>query len=1168
MTVQFITGPAGSGKTTYVMQQVSDTLKINNQKKIIILVPEQASFCYQYELITQYSMPGVMTLEVLSFQRLARTIMQQSGGLARQNIDDLGKLLVMRRMIQESSEQYPYFSQSINRSGYLTKLGDTIQELKRYCISPDLLYSTLKSNQNNGSLLGSKLEELSALYTSYEAFLAQSYIDSEDALNILIKQLEYTAYLQNTEIWVDEFYDFTPQELIVLGKLMHCAESVHIVLPIDHNTNHPGRKAVFHHTEKIYQKLSLLAMKHGVEVLPDCVFSETARWKQCDELAFLEQQYFCMDGKNYDYEPSNVALIECQNRMSEVDYAARTIRNLCREEGYRYSDIAIFTRGEQYTHILETVFVDYDIPYFVDHKETVHQHPLTELILSIFEIVQNHWSYQSVFHMLKTGLLPFAQHEIDILENYVLQYGIRGNAWYRDENWQYPISNIASENQEERLLYLNDFRKRIAGPIYAFQIAVEEPQKASGFIQALYHLLDQYEIAAKLESLCNEAIACELLEQAQVHQQIWNKLIHIFDQMTNLLQDTFLTVEEFSVILQAAVQNLDLGLIPSSLDQVFIGSLAHSRARNLKAVFVLGLNEGVFPAKIVQTGFFSDNEKHQLQEWGIQLAHDSAETIHDEQFLIYLALTRASEKLFLSYALSDDEGKALRPSVIVDRLHRLFPRLTAQFAQWPPDDHQEVIAYLNHRQKALGLLGGYLNNSNSSKEETVWSDLYRWFLNHPDEKFIWFQNNLKMTDSVSSRSLSHAELFGSPLNLSVSALETYRKCPYRYFLTYGLRLQERKLYQIEAIDTGTFYHAAIEAFSSYLLEHNLSWESLDAESVKRIMKQIVDHLAPQLQHQILMSSGRYQYIRFKLEKTLEKTALLLMEHGKRGAFVPIALEVDFGGANSKIPGYHMILKDGTSMYLQGKIDRIEHAAANNSSYLRVIDFKSGKQGLDLTEVYYGLKIQLLTYLSVAMKYYETLMPEDTILLPAGVLYYFFKNEILSAEGPVKAEEAELMHQKAVRADGLLLADMNALKLADNQLDVGNSTLLPVNLLSKAAPYIDNPEEYARLNDPMELFGKRNHTVVSKEQMLLLMEYVQKMILDFGEEIHKGNIAVQPCRLRQFSSCQYCNYQAICHIQTLDFNSACMDLPPLSKEEIWSKLEMEHNTAIQESTGKE
>lgn len=1149
MAVQFIIGPAGSGKSHHVMRTIADTLQQEPRKKIIIMLPEQATFTYQYELINQYGLSGVLTLEILSFQRLARNVMQQTGGLARQNVDDLGKLLILRRFLQQEADAYSYLNHSVNRPGYLIKIGQTFQEMKRYQITSQKLEQTIKAQQLPQTVFTSKLQELSRLYTRYEAFIAQDYLDSEDILDILLERLEENNLFCDTDIWMDEFYDFTPQEFAIIEALMKQAANVSIALPADVDYLNLGRQSVFHSTGKTLKRLRQLAFDNQIPVLPD-EKRYPVRWQYADDLAFLEQQYFSIGTQRYEQETRHLSLLQGQNRISEVDAAARMIRKLCRENGYRYNEIGIFTRGDQYELLLETVLTDYDIPYFLDHKEAVRQHPLTELLLAAFEIIRSNWSYQSVFRFLKTELLPFEQNALDVLENYVLQYGIRGSAWYQQKDWCY------GQESEEVLAMLNALRKQIAGPLRNLQLALAEPQRANQMIQALYTILDDFTVPEKLEQLCREAVEHHLLDTAQVHQQIWDKVIQIFNQISQILQDSLLSAEEFAVILHSAFDNLNLGLLPNSLDQVFIGSLSHSRSRGLKAVFVLGLNEGIFPAKGGQEGFFTDLEKQTLRDMGLELAPDSREQLYDEQLLIYLALTRASDYLSLSYSLSDEDGKALRPSGIVDRIKRLYPQLREQSVQWPPDEGQQLLPYLNHPGKAMGLLGSHLSRQETPEQQEIWSELYNWFLRHQTPLFEAVQRSLTHEEQLAQRSLVSTQIYGTPLHLSVSALEKYRQCPYSYFLTYGLRLKARMLYQMEAVDIGSFYHAAIEQFSTYLLEQNISWQSLDAEQVKGIMAMIVDRLAPAMQNEILLSTGRYRYLRHRLQKTLERSALLLMEHGQKGDFVPVALEADFGTSNSKLPRWEITLQDGTKLTLQGRIDRIEQANLGNSHYLRIIDFKTGTQGLSLTDIYYGLKIQLLTYLEVALDYYQQLLPPGEEVLPAGVLYYFFRSGILSTDGPIQADEAEQLHFAKMKADGLLVADMNALKLAERELSTGGSTLLPVSLLTKAAPYLEDPDAFDLLEDPLSLFGKRNHTVITREQLHLLLQHTKQMIASLGDEIHRGTIAVRPCRIRQFTGCQYCSYQAICQIQTMDFEKTLEELPLLERDEIWKRLEQQ------------
>jgi len=1157
LAVQFIIGPAGSGKSTYVMDTVTAQLRSNRRKKMILLVPEQATFCYQYELVNQHGLSGVLTLELLSFQRLARNILQQTGGLASTMLDDFGKLLLLRRLLQVQPAQYPFFSRSADRPGYLLQIGQTFQEFKRCQITNTLLQDTIRQQALPETLFTCKLQELSQLYTQYEAASAQTYLDGEDVLELLIERLQQTDLLRDTEIWVDEFYDFTAQEYTILGLLMERAANLYIVLPADPQDHSMGRQTAFHSTGRTLRRLRDIAAERQVPVLSDHCMITSQRWQAQPDLAFLERQYFAIGNSHWNDAPQHLELWQGQNRLSEVDAVARKIRQLCRTAGYRYGEIGIFTRGDQYELLLETVLTDYEIPYFMDHKETVRQHPLTELLLAVFEILRSNWSYQSIFRFLKTPLLPFDQSAVDLLENYVLQYGIRGSAWYQEKDWHY------GQLPEETLALFNLLRRQIAKPLRIVQQAMAEPQTADQFVRTLYRFLEDFTVPQQLEQLCQAAVEADLLETAQVHQQIWDKLIFIFDQMAQLLGDTLLSAEEFAVILKTAFDHLDLGLLPSSLDQVFVGALAHSRSRNLKVVFVLGLNEGVLPAKVEQNGFFNDREKQLLREMGLTLSPDSNEQLYDEQFLIYLALTRASQQLCLSYSLSDADGKALRPSSVVERLHRLYPALEEIAVQWPPRETQTILPYLNHPAKAVGLLGAHLTKAEPSETQQVWAGLYQWFVEHPTILFDRVRQSLTHREQLAQRQLNNTALYGSPLRLSVSALERYRQCPYSYFLTYGLRLQQRLQYKMEAVDVGQFYHAAIERFSSYLLEQKISWQQLDADQVRLFMGQIVEQLAPALQNEILLSTGRYRYLRHRLQKTLERSALFLLEHGQKGDFVPVALEADFGTSHSKLSQWTIQLQDGTQLRLQGRIDRVEAATRGDVRYLRVIDFKTGTQGFTLTDVYYGLKIQLLVYLQVALQYYQQLTPPGQTLLPAGVLYYFFRSGVIAADGPLDRDAAQMLHMHQMRANGLLVADLQALKLAERELHTGSSTLLPLSLLTKAAPYLEDPQAFDSLDDPLSLFRKGSAAVVTREQLELLLQHVQRLVRELGQQIHGGNIAVQPCRIGSFVGCQYCNYQAICQIQTVDLLQHSQELVALERDAIWHRLAQEATQEAQQ-----
>lgn len=1151
MALRLIKGRSGSGKSTYVMEQIAAALQANPRKKMILLLPEQATFYYQYELINHYGLHGVLSLQILSFQRLARIVLQETGGLAKQQIDELGQQMILRKLMLQQEKQLPFLNSAAHRNGCLEKIRITFADFEKYQITAQMITDIVQNRQDE-TLCLLKLKEISVLYNRYEEYLRTGYMDSAGSLSILIEKLKDYVLFSDTEIWIDEFHDFTPQEYGILEQLLLQSPMVQISLVNDTVSEDIRERQTFYTTEKTGQILIAIAEKHRIPLLPVLCLQKNYRQSNREALLHLEEHYAKITSKKMMGRPEGLQIIQGQNRQSEVDFAARTIRRLCREQGYHYADIGIFVRDfTSYELLLQTTLVDYQIPYFIDQKLPMRQHPLTELLLTVLDIVQGDWSYTTMFRYLKTGLLPYVLSEIDELENLVLQYGIQGKIWYGEEAWLF--------GPEEQQPAIDQLRRSIAQPLARLQRQLQDGQPVAAMIAALYQYLEEIGLDKALEQLCQQAAEQELLDIAQTHQQIWDKLILIFDQMTEILGGEGLLVSDFSALLNTAFTGLDLGLIPSSLDQVLIGSLTHSRSRNLKAAFILGVNEGIFPANQPVDGFFSELEQQALQQLGLNFMPSTMERLSDEELAVYLSCTKGGEYLYYSYALSDEEGKGLRPSSVIARIHQLFPDLKETFVQWPPEKNiaaaDELLVYLEEPQKVLGLLGSHLSGQRE-ESAAVWTAAYRWYQQSDIPLFAMVQESLFHQRRFDQQKLTAADqLYGKPLRLSVSAIERYQMCPYSYFLSYGLQARERKQYRVDSLDIGQFYHLIMEQFTRECMVRQLSWQDLTKEQVSEMIAQLVEQLAPQLQHEILLSSGRYRYLQHRLQKTAERSAHILWEHGQHGAFKPVALEADFGSSpDCALPGLHVDLQDGTKLQLAGRIDRIEEAVQGNCCYLRVIDFKTGTKGLTLTEIYYGLKIQLLTYLQVVLAAWRRQSPEGQQVIPVGVLYYFFRNSLQPTSEILNDREAFALYLKDMLPKGLLTADLSALLLADRQLDVGRSLHIPVNLLKAAEPYLAQPDTFQQLENPLSIFAKGSQGVVTLEQLELLLQHVERTIIQAGNEIWQGNIAIRPCRLKAFTGCQYCQYGAICQLDTRKEGKECYrQLLPLDNEWIWQSI---------------
>lgn len=1160
--LQLITGYAGSGKTTHILERIVNTLTKEPDRRIILLVPEQASYNYEYQLTIHPAIGGILSVQVLSFQRLAWTVLQQTGGAAQTVLSDLGKLLILRQEILRADSDLAFLKGSANKPGYLQLLAEAIAEFKQYGYSPEDLAENIKANPSDGALLDLKLSDLQRLYASYSQRLTEDHIDSEDMMKLLLRKLPQWQELRQTDIYIDSFDSFTPQEMAVVDKLIALAPSVTVALtlPVGASKTSFLQKQVFANTIRTADQLKLAIQQAEGTLLEDEVLLGSYRYQAHPDLTYLVKQYHTLLTKPYPQVPAALHLIEAQNLTAEVEYTAREIRRLCREEGYHYSDIAVFMRDlTDYETLLQNTFDDLSIPYFLDMRQSILHHPLLELILAALEIKQERWSYPAVFRYLKSDLAVLTHEEVDELENYVLAFGIKGSYWLDAEPWRFQKRYTLEEEQkalwtEEDLERINAYRRQVVQPLNAFHRRLENSQNTSEMVINLYQLLEELAVPQKLQQWAERSAAEGDLAQAEIHEQIWSKMLDVLDQLVLIAGKDALSTVDFYQLLQAGFRQIDLGMIPTNLDQVQIGILQRSRSQSLKAVFLLGVNEGLFPARMDKSGLFTDTERSLLEERSLALAPGEREQLAAEEYLVYIALTRASDYLSCSYALSDNDGKSRRPSMIIRRLRTLFPEAALQEVEWPPKEAGAALFdYIDHPLRALSLVGSGLQRAQSPDEQAIWSAVY---------------DHLRLSEYAEAlkRSLNSAfydrqppalppeltaKLYPAAFRLSVSSIEKYRQCPYAHFLTYGLRLKERLTYELESFDIGQFYHKAMELLNHYLQEQQLQLADLTEDKVQIVVSQIVEQLAPTLQNEILLSSSRYQYIKRKLGLTLEQSVKLMALHGQRGVFQPLGVEVAFG-ANAKVPGLKLQLDENRSVELIGRIDRVEQALTEAECYLRIIDFKTGSKGLTLSEIFYGLKIQLLVYMDIIMFYCQKL-EEKRIIRPAGVFYYFFKNPIIKSDKPLSLEVIQQEIMAEMVPQGLVLADLQGLLLADRQLGIGKSTLLPLSLKKNAAPYLSGEKLAADDEELLDIFDRRSSAVVTPQQMALLQRYVIQLIRRTGQEMLGGNIAISPCRLKTFDSCQYCTYRAICHFEPQEAGSY-RELQMLDSDVIWQSIE--------------
>jgi ATP-dependent helicase/nuclease subunit B len=1152
MSLRMLIGRSGSGKTAICLDEIQNRLIENPEgAPIIYIVPEQMTFLSEYRLSTNSEIGGMIRAQVYSFPRLAWRVLQETGGISRHHLNSIGINMLIRKIIEDQKEQLKLFKASVDKNGFIQQVEQMIVEFKRYCIRPDELNQIGSSKK----VLQDKLNDLEIIYKHFEEAVLDKYIDSEDYFRLLAEKISTSIYLKDAEIYIDGFYQFTPQEYRIIGELMKHCKRVTVSMTTDelYRDSVPDELHLFRMSGSACHTIFELAKTEGIQIEETIQLTKSKKWNH-PSLRHLEEKFDARPQVPFN-EPSVVHVCQAVNRRAEIEGIAREILELVRTKGYRYRDIAVLIRnGHDYHDIVEPVFYDHKIPYFIDQKRTMLNHPLIEFIRSSLEVINGYWSYEPVFRAIKTEMLfPLQENvarmreKIDNLENYVLAYGIKGNKWTKKDRWIYRRirglefdSNVQTDAEKNIEQELNELRMMITAPILRLSRRLKKAETGRKLCEAIYLYIEELDIPSKLENWKIEAEQNGNLVKMREHDQVWNAVIDLLDQYVEILGEESISVKQFASVLEAGFDSLSFSLIPPALDQVLIGDLEKSRLSEVKTAFVIGLNEGVLPAKISDEGILADEDREILLTSGMRVAPSSRIRLLDEDFLAYKAFTIPREALYISYPLANEEGKALIPSTYIKRIRDLFPDRFEHFYVTDPAELSvsDQLHFVSNPTTTISYLTSQLQlKKRNYPINDFWWDVYNYYVKgewkHEIKKILL---SLFYTNQAKNLSTETAdELYGDMIQASVSRMELFNSCPFNHFIRYGLKLKDRQIFRLEAPDIGDLFHAALKHISEMVNEQNLSWANLSKAQCEKMAKQAVDDLAPKLQNEILLSSERHHYIKRKLEQIITRASFVLSEHAKLSGFSPLELELDFG-QKGKIPPLSFSLKNGKKMELVGRIDRVDKAIDENGDmFLRVIDYKSSEKDLNLNEVYFGLSLQMLTYLDIIMTYSKELV--ETNAIPAGMLYFHVHNPMVNSTKMLTIEQIEEELMKKFKMNGLMLSDQNVLRLMDQTLESGNSQIVSAGIKKDGTL-------------------TKNSKVASMDEFENLRSYVRKLYEKTGNAIIDGNVEITPYKIKDKKNCAFCPYRSICQFDESMENNCYRVLPTQSNEQVLELIRKE------------
>lgn len=1136
MSLKFIFGPSGAGKSRLLYDEVIRRAAENKKQNFLIIVPDQFTMQTQKDLVLLNEKGGILNIDVLSFGRLNHRIMEEVGHEDIPVLDDTGKSLVLQKVAAGMQEDLPVLGSFLHKQGYIHEVKSVISEFMQYGIGMEDVAKLIAYSGKRGALV-QKLKDLEKLYKGFREYIQGNFITTEETLDVLCRSLQKSRILPGSVVVFDGFTGFTPIQNKVIQELMRVCGEVIVTVTMGEGENPyvpDGEQRLFHLSKKTVSDLCRLAKEadvprardtfvlsaSGTDALDSRETSGRKNWEkslaaQCDlyisgrnrfgeafALAHLERHLFRYSVCPFEGEQSEIAVFETTTPRDEVHQAGLKIRDLILREGLAYRDIAVIIGDlEGYAPYVETEFAQMEIPCFIDRTRGIILNPMVEYIKSALELYLKDFSYEAVFHYLRSGLADMTHEEVDILENYVIQTGIRGERSY---SRLFTRKTRDMEENEEALTRLNSLRERLMSQIGMLRMEKQEPVKS--YVNKLYDFLVQNNVQNKLAVFEAEFEGRGQLSKSREYAQIYRLIMELLEQIYELLGEEVISLQEFTDILEAGFGEIEVGTIPQNVDRVVVGDMERTRLKQVKVLFFLGVNDGNIPKNASKGGIISDMDREFLRESELELAPSPRQQMFIQRLYLYMNMTKPSHKLYLSYSKINNAGKSIRPAYLIDTVKKLFPEIQTEYPELRSALEQIVTPKEGAGYLAEGLRE-YVTGVLSPEKEREVLTIYRAFGEEElvqERDFLTAAAFRRYRDSGLSAAVASA-LYGKYLENSVSRLETYAACAYRHFLQYGLTLREREEFSFENVDMGNVYHAVLEQFAGKLAESGYTWFTFPEEFALSTVQNALEDYAASYGDTVLYSSARNEYAITRMGRILTRTVLTLQKQLRKGSFKPDAYELSFRFTED-LDSVNVSLSEQEKMRLQGRIDRIDVVEDEEHVYVKVIDYKSGNRHFDLAALYYGLQLQLVVYMNAALEIEAKKHPGKEAV-PAALLYYHIDDP--TVETPVELTEEEINEQiaKQLRMNGVVSSEPGIAERLDGEMG-DKSDVIPVERKKDGS------------------FSARS-SVLSREDLKTVSDYVSKKVAGIGREILDGVISLNPYEMGSEEACTWCVYRKVC-----------------------------------------
>lgn len=1128
MSLQFIIGGSGSGKSTYLYRMISKEAVEHRDKNYIVLVPDQFTLETQKTLVEQSGQKGILNIDVLSFHRLAYRVFEEVPVLRKTVLEDMGKMMLLRKVFSEQKGKLKYFKRGLHKPGFLDECKSFLCELMQYAVTEDD-FEQMEESLGTEGLMALKIQDLRLIYHEFKEKMGDTYMTAEELVPQLTRVVSSIAMLQGSVICLDGFTGFTPTQYDLLRELLACCETMYVTVTTDRTEK---RKNVFSLSTDTMTRLSKIAAEVHTSVEEPVV---TGKGKEkvpyrvagSGELSFLEQYIFSYDRKMWQGDVSDVSVRVCRHESDEAAYVARKIWWLVKEGGYTYDDIAVVTGDiAAYEQALARELDRMGIRYFMDYKKSIGANAMAEYIMAFMEMVRKGLDYESTFRFLRSGLSPLTVEETDILENYVIARGRRGLRSYQQE-WEYAVDRID-------LVLVNEYREKFLSAVQGAMSELKGGKKTvTEFTKILYRLITENGLYEKIMEK-----SCQFEEEGKVllareYRSIYRLMMELLDELVKLLGTEVVTFREYEEILSAGISEGLLGFVPPASNQVMVGDVERSRLKNIKVLFFIGVNDDKIPKSQGSPGILSENERRKISEKGIQLAPLPKEQSFTEQFYLYLTLTKASDKLFLTYSRMGEDGSSKRPAYLIKKLQSLYPGLEVE------DDEREQSRFrILGTDKGRKYLISHLSDG-SFREDRCWWELAAYYRCREPEFFAKLLAAREKGQEKTKLSKEAAKLlYGSRIYGSVTRLEQFARCPYAHYIIFGLGLREREEYSVQTFDYGNVFHSAMEHFSHELEEKNQQWQDLAEDEVYQMAEDCIDFVIEGYKGDMFHQSKRVEFMIIRMKQVMKNTVWGIWKQMKEGNFYQTYSEKRFSGQEG-LESLRIPLAEGRDMIFSGQIDRIDTCERDGERLIKIIDYKSGSNDLSLNKVYHGLQMQLVTYMAAAMELEEKNNPKSRTV-PAAMLYYQMKEPELEW----REEPEEVRKERAfetLKCSGYVNEAADILEKIDREVAEdgavkpgSKSHVIPVAIKKDGG------------------FTSASH-VMSTEQFSRLIAHARTKLKEFGNRIFDGEIEVAPYRIKSECGCDYCSLKGVCGMEKKELSSYIREYPDMKEEEVWEVL---------------